>query len=103
MSVFPFTFAIDIIVNRIIHTYIVLHYDAGIHTIQAPVIEAGLQANQVINDFIHWKLKENSQVVPVQFRYITTGNKNARWANALAVIQCNISICIIQRERQLGS
>lgn len=75
MSVFPFTFAIDIIVNRIIHTYIVLHYDAGIHTIQAPVIEPGFQANQVINNFIHWKLKENSHICTslssIQIHYVS--------------------------------
>lgn len=86
------TFATDIIVNMIRHTYIVLHYDAGIHTIQAPVIEAGLQANQVINNFIHWKLKElyrpqfNSDTLCIQQQVIN----NVRRANALIVIQCNI-------------
>lgn len=43
-----------------IHTYIVLHYDVRLHAIQASIIETGFKTNEVINNFIHWKLKEKS-------------------------------------------
>lgn len=41
------------------HTYIVLHHEVRLHAIQASVIETGFKTNQVINDLIHWELKEN--------------------------------------------
>lgn len=42
------------------YTYIILHYDAWLHTIQTPIFEPGFKANKIINNVIHWKLKENS-------------------------------------------
>lgn len=42
------------------YTYIILHYDAWLHTIQTPIFEAIFKVNKMINNFIHWKLKENS-------------------------------------------
>lgn len=41
-------------------TYIILHYDAWLHTIQTPIFETGFKANKIINNFIHRELKENS-------------------------------------------
>lgn len=41
-------------------TYIILHHDARLHAIQTPVFEPGFKADKIINNFIHWKLKENS-------------------------------------------
>lgn len=61
---------------NLIHTHVILHYDARRHTLQAPVIEPGFEANKIINNFIHWKLKENNDY----FRY-----------NTLAMLKCLFS------------
>lgn len=50
---------------KIIHTYIILHYDARLHTLQAPIIEPRFKANKIINNFIYWKLKENNDYTTV--------------------------------------
>ena len=40
-------------------TYVALHHEVRLHAVQAIIIEAGFKANQIINNFIHWKLKQN--------------------------------------------
>lgn len=49
----------------VIHTYIVLQHHVGLHAFQAPIIETGFKTNKVINNFIHWELKENREFVLV--------------------------------------
>jgi len=44
---------------NLVYTYIILHYDSWLYTIQTPIFEPGFKANKIINNFIHWKLKEN--------------------------------------------
>lgn len=50
--------------NRI-YTHIILHYDARLHALQAPVIEPGFEANKIINNFIYWKLKKKNDYAVV--------------------------------------